>query len=236
MKRASNLIVWAVLMFLLGAISGCSSEEPGIEIPLGKIWAWEMPGTKDIRTLEPKHFGPAVRQLPGQPQYDLVESSLWYQIYMAIDFSPEKQPVGPGFAVAGTEHKALAAVTEALKQNLKPLQTFPFGAEISLFFFTRDSGWPLHLKSVVKSGNTLTIRYYFVPHRSTGFIAGSSNRYFALIPLGKLPVGNYVVDMVQTMEKKYTGGDFQTVGKEFGEKCVCKSFAFTVVRDEEGSK
>ncbi len=55
MQRASYFIVWAVMMLLLAAGGGCAREEPGVEIPLNKIWAWEMPGTKDVRKLEPIH-------------------------------------------------------------------------------------------------------------------------------------------------------------------------------------
>ncbi len=233
MKRASNLIVWPVLMLLLATSVGCSREEPGVEIPLNKIWAWKMPGTQDIKTLEPKHFGPTVRKLPEQEQVDLLLSSLSQQIDFAIGRqTDEKQPIGPGFAVAGTGHKALASVKEAMEQDQMPSQTFTFGTDISLFFFTRSSGWPVQLKSVAKLENTITVQYYFVPHRSNDLIFGRSNRYFALIPLGILPAGSYSVNAFQTIERKYTGRDFQTVDKEAGEKRVCKSFTFTVVQDE----
>jgi len=236
MKRANNFSVCLVLIFLGAACSGCEREEPGVEIPLNKIWGHAIPGTQDMHLLEPEHFGPVVRQLPGQEQHDLFESSLWYQIHMAIDPPSGEQQIGPGFAVAGTGHESLAAVKKILQQEQKPSQAFPAGAKVSLFFFTRDSYWPVHIKSVAKSENAITIRYYFVPHRSTGLVAGSSCRYFALIPLGKLPVGNYAVDVIQTLERKYQGRGYQVLGKEVGEKYVCKSFAFTVVHDEKEDK
>jgi len=77
MQRTSKLIVWPVLVLLLFVgIRGCSR---GVEIPLDTIWTRGirgMPGTQNIETLEPGHFGPAVRQLSDQEQIDLLDSSL----------------------------------------------------------------------------------------------------------------------------------------------------------------
>jgi len=236
MKRASKLIVWLVFISLGAACGGCAREEPSIEIPLNKIWGYQMPGTLDIETLEPDHFGPAARQRLEQNPTDLYNSSLSHQIYMAIGCQVDKkQPIGPGFAVAGTGHEALAAVKKIMEQDQISPQIFPVGTEVSLFFFTRDC-WPLKLKNVAMLDNTISIRYQHVPHALNRAYATVSYRYFALIPLGKLPVGNYAVDMVQTTERKYTGQGFETVGKEVGEKRVCKSFAFVIIgRDEEES-
>lgn len=47
----------------------------------------------------------------------------------------ENQPIGPGFAVAGTGYEALAAAKEIVVQNKIPSQTFPAGTEVSLFSF-----------------------------------------------------------------------------------------------------
>jgi len=91
----------------------------------------------------------------------------------------------------------------------------------------------LTFSSVAKSDDKITIRYYFVPHKSKGSISSSLGMYFALIPLENLPAGNYSVDIVRTTELKYTGRNFQPVGKEIGEKRVCKSFVFTVVDKRE---
>jgi len=59
------------------------------------------------------------------------------------------------------------------------------------------------------------------------------NRYFALIPIGKLPTGSYAVDVVQTTERAYTMPGFQEASKEVGEKRICKSFAFTIVQGKK---
>lgn len=237
MKRANNRTVWAVLMVLLVGSNGCARQEPGVEIPLNKIWARAIQGTQDIYLLEPDHFGPAVRQLPGQEQLDLLLSSLSQQIEFAIRRRADgKQPIGPGFVVAGSGREALAAVKEVMEQDQMPPQTFFAGTEMSLFFFTRLTGRPVQLKNVAKSGNTITIGYYFVPRKSNGMYTMAMHRYFAVIPLGNLPAGTYAVDMVQTTVRKYTGRKFRAVSKEVGKQLVCQSFVFTVMPNEKEAR
>jgi len=228
-RTSNNLILWPVLILLMVASSGCSSEEPGVEIPLNTIWGYLMPGTLDIETLEPDHFGPAVRQLPEQERIDLLMSSLCQQISQSIHRQSEmKQPIGTGFAVAGTGREALAAVKEALGKNQIPPQTFPADTEVSLFFFTRDSGRYVHLKDVRQGKGFATIRYRFVPHSISIKITANMTRHFVLIPVGKIPAGQYEVDIVQSpMEKKYRK-HHQAVSEEWVEKIICKSFWFAI--------
>jgi len=236
MKRASNRIVWLVLILLLSVCSGCSREEPGVEIPLNTIWGFQMAETLDIQTLEPDHFGLALRQLSAKEQIDLYDNSLSHRIYFAIGRrEDEKQPIRTGFAVAGTGREALTRVKKIMDEDQILQQKFPAGTDVSLFFFTRDSGWPVRIKSIVKyeNNNTIVIQYYPVPHKLRGTHAMVTYRHFALIPIGKLSASNYVVDVVQTTERKYTGQKFQRIGKEFGEERVCKSFAFSVAANRK---
>jgi len=229
MKRTSKRIVWAVLMLFLAANSGCAREEPGVEIPLNTIWGWEIPGTRDIKTLEPDHFGPAVRELPGQEQNELLYSSLTYLISEALYHQVEKKrPIGPGFAVQGTGRHALEAVKVMLEQEQLLIQTFSHGTEVSLFFFTRDSGHYVHLKDVRQLEQAVVISYRFVPHSDIGVTTKQLTKHFALIPLGKLAVGKYSVQILRSpMEKRYQKHGRPT-SQELVEKLICKSFSFSV--------
>ncbi len=220
-ERASTLVVWSILIFLLAASSGCSCEglgsestqSPPIEIPLNNIWTYNMPGTPNTQPL-------GVRQ---------VYSSLSQQIYMAIGRrSEEKQPIGPGFAVAGTGRGALESIKKIMEQDQMPSQVFPMDTEVSLFFFTRKSSRHIYLKDVRLSKETVTIHYYFAQASTTGIQTMSSTRYLALIPLGRLPVGSYTVNIVEVLKEGKHGMHYRSVSKELAEKLICKSFSFSI--------
>jgi len=134
MQRTSYLVVWPVLVLFSVVSGGCAREEPGVEIPLNEIWAKGMSSTQNIRTLEPDHFGPTEGLFPGQNQVELLDSSLSNKIHMAIGRqADEKQPIGPGFAVAGTGRQALSAVKDVMEQDQTPQQNFLVGTDVSLF-------------------------------------------------------------------------------------------------------
>lgn len=152
-----------------------------MSIPLKDIWAYRMPGTRDINELaSPKG------------EESLVETVL-------------KQIRGirsedHGMAVLGEGVDALRAFhrirTEGLSRN-----QIAFDAPVSLVFFTKSQGWYVHLMSVEKAENSnrFTIRYRFVPHETA-----ESTQHLAVIPLGKLPPGKYTVRVERAaMEKTY---------------------------------
>ncbi len=212
------------------------TDEPGRIIPLDKIWGHMISGAQDIRDLEPDHFGPAVQELPGSERWRFHSSSLSHQISQAIDRrSVKRQPIGPGFAVAGTGREALVAVKEIMEQDRMPSQTFPAGTEVSLFFFTRDSGAHIGLNDVKQSSETVTIRYhiqvFMAPHQDEVVSTLDLNRYFALIPFGKPAVGNYAVDvapsLVEEVKEQYRR-HYRGVNKEDLKKHVCQSFSFSI--------
>ncbi len=231
MKRASNQCAWLVLILLLVASCGCSREEPGVEIPLNKIWAWDMPGTEDIRTLEPKHFGPAVRPLPAQEQIDLLLSSLVQQIRQFIQKGTyETTSAGPGFAVAGSDRVALDNVYDILVNSRKPLDKFSSGTSVTAFFYSRlTNGRYFHIKRCERKGSTITVKYQLVPYNHR-----MMTLHFALIPLGKLEPGKYSVQFVSIPEARYyRSRRVMPMSKEVREKLVCKAFDFSVIADAE---
>jgi len=229
MKRASNLAVWLVLIFFGAAGGGCSREEPSIEIPLNKIWAVEMPGTKDVRKLEPIHFGAATRQLPQNEQTKLLISSLKFQIFQAIYNRQKKgEPIGPGFTVAGKGKEALESVHGILKNGVPIPSSISTNAEATLFFYGALNGQYLQLKKVYIEKRQMILQFQLVPHMTM-----EMTQHFALIPLGKLPIGNYTVTIKQVLTEKEINNPnpmmdasyFQKKRKEW----VCQDFQFAVV-------
>jgi len=228
MQRTSKRIVWPVLILLLFVASrGCSR---GIEIPLDKIWARDMPETKGIRTLEPKHFGPAVRDLPDQEKIDLFLSSLVQQISQALHNTCYTEPAGPGFAVAGSDRVALNNTHDILVNGRKLLNKFPSRTSVTAFFYTRlTSGRHIYIKRCERKGSIFTVKYQLVPYNQK-----IMTLHFALIPLGRLEPGKYSVRFVNIPEARYfQGRRVRPISKEDREKLVCKGFDFSVLADDE---
>ena len=207
-------------------------DEPGSTIiPLKNIWGHGIGGTKSVSLAMQERIGSVG---PKLNQEDHHGDFSWIQIHTALRRQEEEhQPIGSGFAVAGSGHEALVAVNEILEQNKKIPQNFPPGSEVSLFFFTRTLQESMYFKEVRQSSETVSIRYQFVPDLmpSIGKEVVSTSEftlYFALIPLGKPAAGNYSVDVARApVEKKYRKGYFP-VSKEIDENFVCKSFTFMI--------
>lgn len=207
-----------------------TAEAETVVIPLNKIWGRSLPGTQDIKTLEPDHFKPAGVLPPEQNQAKHFFNSLSRQIYLAIDRrAATKQPIGPGFAVAGSGHDALKAAKEIMEQDQIPPQTFPVGTEISLFFFTRGLGMGFKLKEVRQLNETVTIGFQFGSYNTSDPVEMMSAYRFALIPLGKPASGNIAVNMTeQPPENKLGNISLPISYQQRAEKGVCKSFTFTI--------
>jgi hypothetical protein len=70
---------------------------------------------------------------------------------------------------------------------------FAPGDDVSIFFFTYPtSGYYVYIQRAERRGNSIQITYQFYPHLTRDMTA-----HFALIPLGKLPEGQYQARMVQ---------------------------------------
>jgi hypothetical protein len=99
------------------ALVGIAAEET---IPLDRIWALGMPGTKDLRSLNEKSK----------------ENPLLTGIEMALRVVP---PVGkkakPVFVVSGTGAEALKEAHGVIVDDKPTAQTFPIGSNVSIVFF-----------------------------------------------------------------------------------------------------
>jgi hypothetical protein len=206
------------IAFLL-ALAFCCSCSAGEAIPLDRIWALNMPGTKSVRELEPEHYGKNVRSLPEEEQIEHLQQSLSFQIQQTIKRQTENRPIGPGFVVTGTGKDALHNVMESLESASRS-QTVPADEEIAVFFYSREFGSYVHLERVSMVENTLTLSYRFVKHSTK-----TTEANFALIPLGKLPVGQYRVEIAQLPVEREIRADLSDI--------VCKPFQFSVSKEGE---
>jgi hypothetical protein len=99
-----------------------------------------------------------------------------------------------------------------------------------LVFFSHPSSYYARLRTVERDGNQFTVSYQFEPH-----LTPESTVHFALIPLGKLPAGEYrVVYRQLPIDEKFAAQGFQPVEPRAAE-LVAHNFKFTIgeVRPDE---
>jgi hypothetical protein len=194
--------------------------EQSKEIPLDQIWAYEMPGTRDIRELEPKLdvHDPSFR--------DLYRRSLVRQIasFLSTYVPKESELARPAFVVVGTGKEALKnAHAIFIKERLAHgTATVPSDTELSLVFYTYVTGWHPQINSVSQSLDTITVKYQFISPQEPAFGA----KRFALIPIGKLAPGTVQVEIEQVPPMDYRGRPVEW--KTDAERFVCGSFSFDV--------
>jgi hypothetical protein len=183
MSHARSLAT-ALVAFLLCVPHAFAQQDlqADITIPLKEIWAYDMPGTRHIRELEPQAFerpkraGPLVRAIHA----------------FLNQVSPSEFRPGPGFAVQGTGIEALRRAKAVLADKEKPVQVLSAADDVTLVFFARSGGVYLHIDEVKRDGTSVSIKYHFVAHLTT-----DRTTHFALIPMGKLTPGKYHVSLVQ---------------------------------------
>jgi hypothetical protein len=173
-----------------------------VKIPLDQIWANRMPGTLNINDWD-------------------THPSLILSIQNAIGFPPKDGEADPAFAVQGESQDALREAHAVIVDKKKPRGIFPAGKKVSVVFFTHETGPYVHLYKVERRGKNIDIHYKFVPHEEE-----DTERHIALIPLGKLPVGEYSVNIIRS--KKSEGSKSRQPSDEVARRIVCRPFSFTV--------
>jgi hypothetical protein len=215
MSITSTLVFVSVVVSVVRAAPP-SDKDKAVTIPLDQIWAYKMPGTRDIQELDkarPKGSGRGFVALISESSVLRAEDLKWEKL------------ARPGFAVAGTGLSALAAAHDVFVANAKPHEIFSQDEEITIVFFSEPvSGDRVHVRNVERRGHNIEVQYrlepYFEKHLSSGL---------ALIPIGKLPVGEYHVELHQLpREKKYVERGFKPLNEEWSRKFLCKPFSFSV--------
>jgi len=198
-----------------------------IEIPLSKIWAYNMPGTRDVRELEPRSYGPKVADLPQEQRTWREHNSITSEILSVLPILPTDKSARPraGFSVQGKNKAVLDGAHGVLAARGKPFSRFAPGGDINVVFFAHSSGLYTHLRRVELKKGKVKIYYQFVSHPSKML-----TRHFALVPLGQLPTGSYTVEMIQSPneESKDVYDRPVRLAKETAQKIVCGSYSFSV--------
>ncbi len=209
--------------FLSATLSAGATAEQSEAIPLNKIWAWDMPGTIDVRSLEPDCFGDVLKNVSSEEQVRLQERSLLYQCLPLLAKQKEKHRES-AFAVRGTGLEALKNAHAVLAKNEKPPRSFSPQDDISIVFFSRLYGAYVHIEEVRQWDAHIEIKYRFVPHLE----AYQSNN-FALIPLKKVPAGKIAVAIVKLpLDQKSKDIGASEVSGEQAARIVSKPFKFLV--------
>lgn len=221
----------SVFVLILFSQRNASSETPQDQpkatiIPLDQIWGYEMPGTRDIRELEPK------RQTGNMPTEEVIRGSLILQIRQALGNRPKAgEQAGPALVVVGTGKEALknahAAIMAKDKKESVPIRqqlearVLPFDAELSVVFYSYMCGRYVRIISVEQSEKLITVKYQLVSH-----ITGDMTIHFALIPLGKLHQGAVQVKIMQVPSVNTEGQ--RATPLQNVESIICDGFTFAV--------
>jgi len=205
-------VCFVVLLFAC-AMANAQDEQPkGKTIPLDQIWANRMPGTIEIED--------AAKLADLRRLGSIFES--WSLRAERMKF---KDIARTGFTVSGSGESALQAALAAFVEAGKPRRKFSPDDEVTIVFFSEPYGGNhVRLEQVERKGDHIEIQYRLEP-----YFERTLSETFALIPLGKLPVGVYHVEMRQLpREQKFIELGFEPLNKEWSGKVLCKSFSFTV--------
>jgi hypothetical protein len=221
------VIICAAIVACLTSLS--ASAEPNVSqatksIPLKDIWAYQMPGTRDVRELEPDKFGPRIRKLSSAEQLEVTGKSFLSQLGSRLQSFKPGQPAPQAFAVAGTGADALREAAAVLSGTRKSQLSFPENTNVSVVFFSREFNYYVHLDKVEQLPGQLSISYRFVPHETKDM-----TQHVALIPIGQLPPGTVKVDIKRLpMGTKFSEAGFKEPPGAVDSQIIAQSFRFTV--------
>lgn len=208
-------------VFLVAFVYCCSVSvaEEAEEIPLSEVWALQMPGTQDVRELEP-------------PKVRTKHDSLVNQIRKQLTKGRAKDELaGQAFVVQGHGHTALVNAHDILVNHKKPKESFKAGSQLSLVFYTYSSSRYVHLSKVQVSAGSIDVHYKFVPHRTKEMTS-----HFALMPLGEVPAGKYKVKLARVpLENMFVHSGFKPVDEHYIRRVICQSTMFEVKEKENGN-
>lgn len=169
-----------VILFFLLVPATESAGEHQTEIPLDQIWAWEIPGTKNVGVLDAVKIG------------GVTEHPILHDVFSGLGLLPKGEKAAPVFVVEGVGKAALLNANAVFKKDRLRTEILPANTELSLIFYSHGVAAQVQLVSVEKSASQVTVQYRFL---SDGL---QKNRiYFALIPIGKFAPGTVQVNIEQ---------------------------------------
>ena len=208
MTRSS---IAAVLIALLSTANVIGQT---VTIPLDKIWAYDMPGTRKVQELD------SVKQPTGGTSHPIVKGIIRS---LSSRRREEKAAVGPAFVVLGSGKDALQNAHDVLANAAKTKAVFPPKSDLTLVFYTKLGGPYVHIRSVEHSGQVITVKYRFVAHNTR-----EDTIHFALIPLGQLREGKYDIKVDQLRSVDTRGKPAEAIADP--ERFVCQDSSFSVER------
>jgi hypothetical protein len=173
-------VIVLVVLAAPTTFSQTSKQELNVGIiPLDRIWATTMPGTRNIEKLAKQHL-------------KLTKDDLWNPLIDSF-FDPQWQPkkgkqARRVFAVQGEDLRALREAHAVLTGERKPSGAVPSSEAVTLVFFSQPRGTEVQLVKVQRHGFVVEIQYRIAP-----FTEAHLTMDLALIPLGKIPPGKYEV-------------------------------------------
>lgn len=192
-------LVCAAISRNIGEATAETVEKEGSDaIPLNHIWALQMPGTQDIRKLDPE---------------DAKRIRVWL-----TERTAERAEAGPCFFVEGEGKEALANAAKALVDDEPRLTSIPAGKNVSLVFYAYAAPGYVHVKSVHHSDEDVTVKYRVVTHETS-----NATVHFAIIPLGKLSPGKFTVNAVEVRDD-----DDPNPYPEVKDRAICDSCSIVV--------
>lgn len=226
---------WAAALVILVATS-VSADEPSVEIPLDRIWAFDMPGTRDVAGIPLPEVDEKRRPGLDHERYRNERANLIEQMRQYLTAKPSSVQAMPGFVVPhGVDIHTLRQASNRLAISKKlghtypleqiPAIEFPVSEEdVTLVFYSHPAAYHVRLTKVERQGHDIVVRYRFQPHAYV-----ESTVHFALIPLGKLPAGKYQVNYEQErFEQKYHDAGFLRVHEGQEHHLICRPFSFTI--------
>jgi hypothetical protein len=180
------------LIWILFCCSFGQAEE-AVEISLSEIWAYNIPGTKKVKELEPnlKH---------DVPVHELVANSSNYFIQRKL--SRMRKDIPPCFVVEGDGEDALLAARDVFSDMTKRKDTFTSDKKLTLVFFAGSRSHGINLKPIKILGDQIEIRYELFRPKISNLTV---NPQYGLIPLGKLQARKYEV-VVSPVEPDIVSG------------------------------
>ncbi|HMP05934.1 MAG TPA: hypothetical protein PJ982_06250, partial [Lacipirellulaceae bacterium] len=108
-----------------------------------------------------------------------------------------------------------------------PPERLPADGEVCAVVYTYSSQPHVKLDRVERRGNVLQVHYLMIAH---GHL--SNPRHLWVIPLGKLPAGEYEVELIRGPQereaKEANDPRFPLVPAGLEQKAVCRPFRFSV--------
>ncbi len=201
------------------------SSSQTVVIPLDEVWTNEMPGTRNVFDLEPTPGSKRWATL-SQEERTRPRKLLWEPIVNSLmERAGKRETIGAGFAVKSNDLEALRAAHGVLVDGKEPRESFAVGSDVTLVFFSYPSdGYHIHLKRIERHDDEIAIQYDLKPYFERYLSMG-----FALIPLGKLPVGKYRCIPTQiAMEPRFAAMVKKSLDEDWSFQFVCKPFFFSI--------